>query len=93
MFAGDAIVSLPDRNQPFVVETDASKVGIAAVLLQQGPCRFQPLSFISRVLSNAEKNDTVQEWECLAVVIQALSRVLQLRDSLQPLLSLLDVQC
>ncbi|KAL3205338.1 hypothetical protein MRX96_011234 [Rhipicephalus microplus] len=32
--AHDAVMSLPDLNRPFVVETDASGIGIAAVLLQ-----------------------------------------------------------
>lgn len=68
MLANDAVVSLPDLNRPFVVETDASGVGIAAALLQEGPERLKPVSFISRVLTDSERNYTVQEWECLAVV-------------------------
>lgn len=66
--AHDAVMSLPDLNRPFVVETDASGIGIAAVLLQAGPDGLQPISFISRVLTEAEGHYTVQEWECLAVV-------------------------
>lgn len=66
--AQDAVMSLPDLNRPFVVETDASGIGIAAVLLQAGPDGLQPVSFISRVLTEAESHYTVQEWECLAVV-------------------------
>lgn len=66
--AQDAVTSLPDLNRPFVVETDASGIGIAAVLLQAGPEGLRPVSFISRVLTAAERHYTVQEWECLAVV-------------------------
>lgn len=66
--AHDAVVNLPDLNRPFVVETDASGIGIAAVLLQASPEELRPVSFISRVLTEAEKQYTVQEWECLAVV-------------------------
>lgn len=68
MLATDAVLSLPDLNAPFVVETDASSVGIAAVLLQRRDNILKPISFISRGLSDAEHNYTVQEWECLAVV-------------------------
>lgn len=66
--ATGAVLRLPDLNAPFIVETDASSTGIAAVLLQQQEDILRPVSFISRGLSDAERNYTVQEWECLAVV-------------------------
>lgn len=59
---------LPDLNKPFVLETDASGVGIAAILLQESEGILRPIEFISRKLNPHEKNYTVQEWECLAVV-------------------------
>lgn len=59
MLARGAVVSLSDLNQPFVVKTDASCVGIAEGL--------QQVSFISRVLTDSKSNYTVQEWECLVV--------------------------
>lgn len=61
MLAHGDVVSLPDLNRPFVVETDASGVGIAAVFLQEGPDGLQPVSFISRVLTHSKRNYTVQE--------------------------------
>lgn len=64
----NAVVALPDLNKPFVIETDASGVGIGAVLLQETEGQLRPVSFISRTLTPAEQNYTVQEWECLAVV-------------------------
>lgn len=67
MLAIGAVLRLPDLNAPFVIATDASSVGIAAVLLQHQDT-FRPVSFISRGLSHSECNYTVQKWECLAVV-------------------------
>lgn len=64
----EAVVALPDLNRPFIIETDASGIGIAAVLLQEKDGHLRPVSFISRTLTEAESNYTVQEWECLAVV-------------------------
>lgn len=66
--ASDVVVALPDLNRPFIIETDASGTGIAAVLLQEVNGQLRPVSFISRTLTTAERNYTVQEWECLAVV-------------------------
>jgi hypothetical protein len=40
------VLALPDFNVPFCIETDASGVGIVAVLLQKG----HPLAYLSKAL-------------------------------------------
>src|SRR3569833_1947630 len=54
----------PDVSKPYEVVTDASTIGIGAVLLQDN----RPIAFESRKLSDAEKNYTTTEQEMLAVV-------------------------
>ena len=49
---------------PFILETDASDVGIAAVLQQDG----HVIAYASHALSKSEKNYSVIQKECLAIV-------------------------
>nr|KAG5692640.1 hypothetical protein BaRGS_003530 [Batillaria attramentaria] len=62
------VVCLPDLHQPFTLQTDASDVGLGAVLLQERDGQLQPVMYASRKLSDAEKRYAVIERECLAVV-------------------------
>lgn len=59
---------VPDR--PFVLQTDASGVGIAAVLFQPGDSEDQRriVSFASARLKDAERRYHVNEQECLALI-------------------------
>ena len=54
----------PDTTKPYEVISDASGIGLGAVLLQDG----RPVAFESRKLSGAEQNYTVTEQEMLGVI-------------------------
>ncbi len=62
------VLAHPQPRQPFVLYTDASGVGLGAVVEQEVDGKARPVAFASRSLSGAEKNYTVTEQECLAVV-------------------------
>ena len=63
----------PFGKFPLIIETDASNVGIGAVLSQHGSDGvLRPLAFLSKKLANAERNYTTTEKELLAIVFAAM---------------------
>ena len=58
------VLALPDFNRPFIIEADASGVGIGAVLMQNG----RPLAYTSKALSPSHQNMSVYDKEMLAIV-------------------------
>ena len=62
------VLRLPDGDKEFILRTDASDVGIGAVLLQSHPHGMCPVAYLSHKLMKAEKNYAVIERECLAIV-------------------------
>ncbi len=60
---------LPSQIYPFAIYTDASTVGIGAVLMQANSAgKHHVIAFASRALSPAEKNYSVTHLEILAIV-------------------------
>jgi len=60
----------PDYEKPFILQCDASLHGVGAVLAQcdQSGCE-RPIAFMSKKLNKAQRNYTVTELECMAVVL------------------------
>lgn len=59
------VLALPDYSLPFVVETDASGMGIGAVLMQKG----KPLAFLRKGLTQKQQGMSTYEKELLALVM------------------------
>lgn len=63
------VLAQPDFSKKFSIQCDASDVGIGAVLFQENSQgEEQPIYFYSAKLTTAERNYSVTERECLAVV-------------------------
>jgi len=59
---------LPDLDKEFILQTDASDVGIGACLLQQQEGVKHPVLYASKKLLGQERNYPVGEREALAIV-------------------------
>lgn len=63
------LLAFPDFNRDFLLETDASGIGLGAVLAQkQADGSVRPIAFASRTLQKHEKNYGITEMEALGVV-------------------------
>jgi hypothetical protein len=67
-FVNAPILSYPDFSKRFVLQTDASNVGIGAVLYQEVNDAKRIIAYASRKLTAAEKNYSALEKEGLAIV-------------------------
>uniref|UniRef100_K7EXE6 Gypsy retrotransposon integrase-like protein 1 n=1 Tax=Pelodiscus sinensis TaxID=13735 RepID=K7EXE6_PELSI len=65
----ESMLASPDFNKPFWLCTDASNIGLGAVLMQDGAGdRRHPVAYLSKKLSPAEQNYATIEKECYAIV-------------------------
>lgn len=58
------VLALPNFSLPFVVECDASGIGMGAVLMQQG----KPICYLSKMFSPRNKKLSAYERELLAII-------------------------
>lgn len=59
------VLPLPDFTKEFIVETNASGLGLGAVLIQAG----RPIAYLSKTLSPINKEQSVYERELMAIVL------------------------
>lgn len=62
------ILHCPDFSKPFVIECDASNVGLGAVLRQKIKNQCRVIAYASRTLSSPERNMSVTHKELLAIL-------------------------
>ena len=67
--ASDMVLAFPDFDKEFVVQTDASGIGIGGLLLQMNDeGRLRPICYAGRALNKHEKNASSAHLELLALV-------------------------
>ena len=59
------VLALPNFKEQFVVETDASDIGLGAVLMQNN----QPIAYLSKALAQHHKHLSIYETEFLALIM------------------------
>ncbi|GFX80118.1 retrovirus-related Pol polyprotein from transposon 17.6 [Trichonephila clavipes] len=58
----------PDFTKPFIIQCDASNLGIGVVLSQVCENEEHPIMFLSKKLSLAEQKYSTTEKECAAII-------------------------
>jgi len=62
------ILRMPDFSKPFILQTDASNVGLGAALCQEHDGDIFPVAYASKKLLDRETRYSVIERECLGIV-------------------------
>ncbi|GBP03962.1 Retrovirus-related Pol polyprotein from transposon 297 [Eumeta japonica] len=64
------VLAQPNFNKEFIIQCDASKIGVGGVLLQyDDEGKEHPIAFVSQKLNKAQRNYTITELECLAAIV------------------------
>ncbi|CAF1504501.1 unnamed protein product [Adineta ricciae] len=64
----DLILRISDERRPFKIQTDASKIGIGAVLMQTYANGDLPVAYISKKFTTTQMNWPATEQECYAII-------------------------
>lgn len=62
------LLHFPDSDRTFIIQVDASEVGIGGVLMQNIEQGDQPIAYMSQKLNRQQQNWNTTEKECFAVV-------------------------
>ena len=62
------VLKLPDVNEPFILQTDASDAGVGAVLLQEKDGIKKPVAHASQKMKSPQMFYSTIEKECYAIV-------------------------
>ncbi|CAF4860464.1 unnamed protein product, partial [Rotaria socialis] len=68
ILTNDLILRIPDQNLSFKIQTDASKIGIGAVLVQTHPHGDLPVAYLSKKFTQTQMNWPATEQECYAII-------------------------
>lgn len=68
IITSDTVMALPNMEEPFILQTDASRQGIGCSLSQMGEKGLRPIAFASRTLNRHEENYSITELEMLSVL-------------------------
>ena len=68
ILTSDLVLRIPDPNISFKVQTDASKIGIGAVLMQTHSNGDLPIAYLSKKFTSAQMNWPTTEQECYAII-------------------------
>jgi len=93
------ILCFPDYKKVFIIQTDASGMSIAGVLLQSHGSLLKPISFCSRKLNKTELRYSTSERELLAIVyaikcfeMQVLGRHIVIYTDHEPLTTMRELK-
>ncbi|THG99543.1 hypothetical protein EW145_g7243 [Phellinidium pouzarii] len=69
LFSSQPALLIPDKTKPFILETDASKVALGAILYQANSNgNLQPCRFISEAFGPAQQRYEVYDQELLGII-------------------------
>ena len=68
LFTSYLILRNPDLTKPYILDTNASKYAIGAVLSQDYPDRRHPIAYFLKSLLDAETNYNIYDQELLAII-------------------------